>query len=69
MSDARTPEEVEAAEIAGPEAHRLRPMPRTDDPSTWHGGTAAESVRQQSGHRPMPRSDDVRPPQRVAHQS
>jgi hypothetical protein len=52
-------------EVAG-----IRPMPIPGKPETFHGGTAAESMREQSGHRPMPKpKGPPRPPLRVTHES
>jgi hypothetical protein len=68
MSDARTPEEVEAAEIAGPASGQLRKMPVPGRPETHHGGTAAQSLKDQTGVKRMPVPKETKPPQRVTHE-
>ncbi len=54
----------------GPGCRGIRPMPIPSRPETHHGGTAAESMQAQSGHKTMPKpKGPPRPPLRVAHES
>ncbi|HTZ87890.1 MAG TPA: hypothetical protein VMB05_14580 [Solirubrobacteraceae bacterium] len=60
---------TDEAQEQGPEAHGTRPMPIPGRPETYHGGTAAEAIQRDTGHKPMPRPRGPRPLTPVHHDS
>ena len=52
-----------------PDVSTIRPMPIPGRPETYHGGTAAESMQQQTGLRPMPIPKRPKPPHVIQHES